>query len=90
MNEITSVETRVSGLVCKLWSSRGLGSGLVPQGQTSGSVWTFVILDRGTWYSWCLVSRRGTVKPLAFEFYSGGLEVRTLHLLIKLLIIWRL
>ena len=31
VNENASVETRVSGLACKLWSSSGPGSGLVPQ-----------------------------------------------------------
>lgn len=73
VNENASVETRVSGLACKLWSSGGPGSGLVPQGQTSGCVWTFVILDRVTWYCWRLVSRGGTEKPLALRvlLWSG-------------------
>ena len=50
MNENASVETRVSGLVCKLWSSGGPGKQSCPQGQTSSSVWTFTSLteEHGT------------------------------------------
>lgn len=90
VNENASVETRVSGLACKLWSSSGPGSGLVPQGQTWAASGPLSSLtgERGTaGVSWVEEAQKN-LWPC--EFYSGVVWVRTLRSQIKLLIIWSL